>query len=183
MYGPLVMTARLDEQPRDMWYRHFAADEKVEPAPILQFTGGSWTTRRAGWSLPSTNSRSVLPDRRRLPNLFLCRASSPKGTPYTTKSRKRFSDGTYSQPWIKSKALLRHSVAQQRTLRSPRQEVSLRISQSLLSDCKYSRSAVASFAHPASIDSKSNSEFVGGIRICCERSWPSCWATGCKTQT
>ena len=39
MYGPLVMTARLEEEPRDRWYRQFAADEKQEAAPNLQFKG------------------------------------------------------------------------------------------------------------------------------------------------
>lgn len=53
MYGPLVMTARLDEQPRDMWYRHFAADEKVEPAPILQFKGK--LDDPSSWLEPSVN--------------------------------------------------------------------------------------------------------------------------------
>jgi uncharacterized protein len=39
MYGPLVMSARLEEEPRDKWYRHFAADEKLEAAPFMQFNG------------------------------------------------------------------------------------------------------------------------------------------------
>ncbi len=39
MYGPLVMTARLEEEPRDKWYRHFAADEKLEATPLMQFNG------------------------------------------------------------------------------------------------------------------------------------------------
>lgn len=39
MYGPLVLAARFDEEPRDNWYRHFTAQEKQEPAPTLQFKG------------------------------------------------------------------------------------------------------------------------------------------------
>ncbi|HZD31486.1 MAG TPA: beta-L-arabinofuranosidase domain-containing protein, partial [Candidatus Angelobacter sp.] len=39
MYGPLVMAAQFEEEPRDRWYRHFTADEKQEPTPTLQFKG------------------------------------------------------------------------------------------------------------------------------------------------
>jgi DUF1680 family protein len=39
MYGPLVMAARFEEEPREKWYRHFTADEKREAAPSLQFKG------------------------------------------------------------------------------------------------------------------------------------------------
>jgi len=39
MYGPLVLAARFEEEPREKWYRHFTADEKLEPAPALQFKG------------------------------------------------------------------------------------------------------------------------------------------------
>ena len=39
MYGPLVMAARFNEEPRDNWYRHFDAEEKQEPAPTQQFKG------------------------------------------------------------------------------------------------------------------------------------------------
>jgi uncharacterized protein len=39
MYGPLVMSARFDEDPREKWYRHFAADERQEAAATLQFKG------------------------------------------------------------------------------------------------------------------------------------------------
>lgn len=39
MYGPLVMAARFEEEPHDRWYRHFAADEKQEASPDLQFKG------------------------------------------------------------------------------------------------------------------------------------------------
>ena len=39
MYGPLVLAARFEEEPREKWYRHFAAEEKQEPAPTLQFKG------------------------------------------------------------------------------------------------------------------------------------------------
>jgi len=39
MYGPLVLAARFEEEPRDKWYRHFTAQEKQEPAPMLQFKG------------------------------------------------------------------------------------------------------------------------------------------------
>jgi DUF1680 family protein len=39
MYGPLVMTARFGEEPREKWYRHFAADEKQEAVPTVQLKG------------------------------------------------------------------------------------------------------------------------------------------------
>ncbi len=39
MYGPLVLAARFEEEPREKWYRHFAAEEKQEPSPTLQFRG------------------------------------------------------------------------------------------------------------------------------------------------
>jgi hypothetical protein len=39
MYGPLVLAARFEEEPREKWYRHFTAQEKQEPAPMLQFKG------------------------------------------------------------------------------------------------------------------------------------------------
>jgi DUF1680 family protein len=39
MYGPIVLAARLEEEPREKWYRHFAAQEKQEPGPTLQFKG------------------------------------------------------------------------------------------------------------------------------------------------
>jgi len=53
MYGPLVLAARFDEEPREKWYRHFASDEKQEPAPTLQFKGklddpSSWLKPEGG---------------------------------------------------------------------------------------------------------------------------------------
>ena len=39
MYGPLVLAARFEEEPRDKWYRHFMAQEKQEPARMLQLKG------------------------------------------------------------------------------------------------------------------------------------------------
>ena len=39
MYGPLVLAARFEQEPREQWYRHFAAEEKQEPGPTLQFKG------------------------------------------------------------------------------------------------------------------------------------------------
>ena len=39
MYGPLVLAARFEEEPREKWYRHFRAEEKQEPGPALQFKG------------------------------------------------------------------------------------------------------------------------------------------------
>jgi len=39
MYGPLVLAARFEEEPREKWYRHFASQEKQEPGPTLQFKG------------------------------------------------------------------------------------------------------------------------------------------------
>lgn len=39
MYGPLVLAARLEDEPQDKWYRHFTAQEKQEPAPMMQLKG------------------------------------------------------------------------------------------------------------------------------------------------
>ncbi|HWF91740.1 MAG TPA: glycoside hydrolase family 127 protein [Terriglobales bacterium] len=39
MYGPLVLAARFEAEPRDKWYREFRAQEKQEPGPTLQFKG------------------------------------------------------------------------------------------------------------------------------------------------
>ncbi len=39
MYGPLVLAARFEEEPREKWYRHFTSEEKQEPRPTLQFKG------------------------------------------------------------------------------------------------------------------------------------------------
>ncbi len=53
MYGPLVLAARFEEEPREKWYRHFRSEEKEEPAPTLQFKGklddpASWLEPAAG---------------------------------------------------------------------------------------------------------------------------------------
>jgi DUF1680 family protein len=53
MYGPLVLAARFEEEPREKWYRHFAAQEKQEPSPTLQFKGklddpASWLEPASG---------------------------------------------------------------------------------------------------------------------------------------
>ncbi|HLH09198.1 MAG TPA: glycoside hydrolase family 127 protein [Terriglobales bacterium] len=60
MYGPLVLAARSDEEPKDMWYRQFTAQEKMEPAAMLRFVGNtedpySWLEPAAG----SLNFRTV----------------------------------------------------------------------------------------------------------------------------
>ncbi len=39
MYGPMVMTSRFGDEPREKWYRHFAADEKQEALPTVQLKG------------------------------------------------------------------------------------------------------------------------------------------------
>jgi len=39
MYGPLVLAARFEEEPKENWYRHFTAEEKQAPRPTLQFKG------------------------------------------------------------------------------------------------------------------------------------------------
>ncbi len=51
MYGPLVLAARLEEEPRDTWYRHFTAQEKQDPAPMLEFKGKSGDP--ASWLEPA----------------------------------------------------------------------------------------------------------------------------------
>ena len=52
MYGPLVLAARLEQEPRENWYRHFRAQEKQEPKPTLQFKGNP--ADPATWIEPST---------------------------------------------------------------------------------------------------------------------------------
>ena len=54
MYGPLVMAARFEEEPRDRWYRHFTADEKQEAAPDLQFRGKPHDP--SSWLEPSSDT-------------------------------------------------------------------------------------------------------------------------------
>jgi uncharacterized protein len=39
MYGPLVLAARFEDEPRENWYREFTAEEKQTPKPALQFKG------------------------------------------------------------------------------------------------------------------------------------------------
>jgi DUF1680 family protein len=39
MYGPLVLAARFEEEPREKWYRHFASDKDEKPAPALHING------------------------------------------------------------------------------------------------------------------------------------------------
>ena len=39
MYGPLVLAARFEEEPKENWYRPFRAQEKMAPKPTLQFNG------------------------------------------------------------------------------------------------------------------------------------------------
>jgi uncharacterized protein len=53
MYGPLVLAARFEEEPKEKWYRHFRAEEKQEAEPTLQFTGNlndpaSWLEANGG---------------------------------------------------------------------------------------------------------------------------------------
>ena len=52
MYGPLVLAARFEEEPREKWYRHLPRQKKQEPSPTLQFKGklddpASWLEPRA----------------------------------------------------------------------------------------------------------------------------------------
>ena len=39
MYGPLVLAARFEEEPRQNWYRDFTAQQNQPPRPTLQFKG------------------------------------------------------------------------------------------------------------------------------------------------
>jgi hypothetical protein len=53
MYGPLVLAARSEEEPRETWYRHFTSEEKQKPSPTLQFKGklddpASWLEPASG---------------------------------------------------------------------------------------------------------------------------------------
>ena len=67
MYGPLVLAARFEEEPREKWYRHFTADEKQaaaselqvkgkidEPSSWLEPAGGKLNFRTAGQTQPTT---------------------------------------------------------------------------------------------------------------------------------
>ena len=53
MYGPLVMVARFEEEPREKWYRQFTADEKQQATPTLQFKGKLGDP--SSWLEPSGN--------------------------------------------------------------------------------------------------------------------------------
>jgi len=62
MYGPLVLAARFDVEPRGKWYRHYQAQTKQEPAPSLQFNGkvsdpSSWLQQADGKLAFSTVSQ------------------------------------------------------------------------------------------------------------------------------
>ena len=53
MYGPLVLAARFEEEPRENWYRHFRAEEKQTAMPTLEFKGkaddpASWLQQGSG---------------------------------------------------------------------------------------------------------------------------------------
>ena len=53
MYGPLVLAARFEEEPRANWYRHFRAEEKQTAMPTLEFKGkaddpASWLQQGSG---------------------------------------------------------------------------------------------------------------------------------------
>jgi len=39
MYGPLVLAARYEVEPREKWYHHYQSQTKQEPSPSLQFKG------------------------------------------------------------------------------------------------------------------------------------------------
>jgi uncharacterized protein len=39
MYGPLVLAAPCEVEPREKWYRHYQSQTKQEPSPSLQFKG------------------------------------------------------------------------------------------------------------------------------------------------
>jgi hypothetical protein len=91
MYGPLVLAARFEEEPREKWYRHFAAQEKQEPAPILKFKGKP-VTRRVG-SNPRRKTRIPRGHKIKPWCLYLCRASCMNGTPYTTTLMRVIPEG------------------------------------------------------------------------------------------
>lgn len=59
MYGPLVLAARLEQEPREKWYRHFRAEEKQAPEPTLQFKGK--LDDPASWLEPSGGKLSFRP--------------------------------------------------------------------------------------------------------------------------
>ena len=53
MYGPLVLAARFEKEPRANWYREFNAQEKQAPSPTLEFKGklddpASWLESAGG---------------------------------------------------------------------------------------------------------------------------------------
>ncbi len=59
MYGPLVLVARLDHEPREKWYRHFRAEEKQDPEATLQFKGK--LDDPASWLEPAGEKLSFRP--------------------------------------------------------------------------------------------------------------------------
>jgi DUF1680 family protein len=63
MYGPMVLAARFEEEPREKWYRHFASEEKQEPSPTLRFKGklgdpASWLEPAGGKLMFHTASQN-----------------------------------------------------------------------------------------------------------------------------
>ena len=55
MYGPLVLAAKFEEEPREKWYRHFTAQEKQEAAPGLKVKGK--VGEPSSWLEPSASSK------------------------------------------------------------------------------------------------------------------------------
>ena len=88
MYGPLVLAARFEEEPRERWYRHFTAAKRRKNLRPHCNSRASSTTRRVGSnrraeSWHSGRFRKIKPWR-----LFLCRAFCMNGTPCTTRSMR-----------------------------------------------------------------------------------------------
>ena len=69
MYGPLVLAARLEEEPRDKWYRHFRAEEKQEATPTLQFKGK--LDDPASWLEPGDRPLTFRADSQNQPATFV----------------------------------------------------------------------------------------------------------------
>jgi hypothetical protein len=84
MYGPLVVAARFDDEPKEKWYRHCQVQTKQEPAPPLQFKGK--LDDPASWLQPGEGKLTFREVRRaRRLRLFPCRASCMNGILFTTR--------------------------------------------------------------------------------------------------
>ena len=58
MYGPLVLAARFEDEPKEKWCRHYQAQTKHEPTPPLRIRRANWMIRQSGSSPPKVGFKS-----------------------------------------------------------------------------------------------------------------------------